>query len=151
MGNQAFVANSVCNYEDVQRAISRAANTHALTFLINTLPSEEQSCLIKETMIHTEEESIINSCISKKLTGEITIIVYGRNAADVTVHTKYKQLRSLGFERVYVYLGGMFEWLLLQDVYDGGCGGSGSDGGELFPTTMRELDILKYRSAKLNV
>ena len=30
---------------------------------------------------------------------------------------KQKQLVSLGFKNVYIYLGGMFEWLLLQDVY----------------------------------
>ena len=33
----------------------------------------------------------------------------------------------------------MFEWLLLQDIY----------GNELFPTTSKELDILKYKSQQV--
>ena len=36
---------------------------------------------------------------------------------------------------VYVYPGGLFEWLLLQDIY----------GEDNFPTTLKELDILKYK------
>ena len=36
---------------------------------------------------------------------------------------------------VFIYSGGMFEWLCLQDIY----------GNELFPTTKKELDILKYK------
>ena len=51
---------------------------------------------------------------------------------------KQTQLKSLGFSQVYVYIGGMFEWLLLQDIY------SQSE----FPTTTKELDILKFKSEK---
>ena len=36
----------------------------------------------------------------------------------------------------------MFEWLLLADIY----------GTDLFPTTKRELDILKFKPSKgLNI
>ena len=42
---------------------------------------------------------------------------------------------DLGFINVYIYLGGLFEWLLLQDIY----------GRDLFKTTKNELDILKYK------
>ena len=42
---------------------------------------------------------------------------------------------SLGLTEVYVYPGGLFEWLLLQDIY----------GDDSFPTTKKELDILKYK------
>ena len=42
---------------------------------------------------------------------------------------------SLGFYNVYLYNGGLFEWLLLQDIY----------GFDEFPTTKKELDILKYK------
>jgi len=42
---------------------------------------------------------------------------------------------------IYIYPGGIFEWLCLQDIY----------GDELFPTTKKELDILKYKPrSKLN-
>ena len=49
---------------------------------------------------------------------------------------KYHQLTNLGFYEVYVYVGGLFEWLLLQDIF----------GEENFPTTTKELDILKYKA-----
>jgi hypothetical protein len=43
---------------------------------------------------------------------------------------------------VYVYTGGLFEWLMLQDIY----------GEKEFPTSKKELDILKYKpQKKLNV
>ena len=64
------------------------------------------------------------------------IIIYGKNNNDETVIKKYNQLIKLGFINVYIYLGGLFEWLLLQDIY----------GKDEFPTTSEELDILKYRS-----
>jgi hypothetical protein len=41
----------------------------------------------------------------------------------------------MGFVNVYLYPGGLFEWLLLQDIY----------GDDEFPTTIKELDILKYK------
>ena len=53
----------------------------------------------------------------------------------MTIYDKYEQLAKLGFRNIYVYPGGIFEWLCLQDIY--------SD--ELFPTTKKELDILKYK------
>ena len=46
---------------------------------------------------------------------------------------------SLGFINVYMYSGGLFEWLLLQDIY----------GDEEFPTTKKDIDILKYKPRKL--
>ena len=67
------------------------------------------------------------------------IIIYGLNSNDEKVYSKYEQLVKLGAKHVYIYNGGMFEWLLLQDVY----------GRELFPTTLRELDILKYKPRKV--
>ena len=39
---------------------------------------------------------------------------------------------------MYIYSGGLFEWLLLQDVY----------GKDEFPTMGCELDILKYKGNK---
>jgi hypothetical protein len=41
---------------------------------------------------------------------------------------------SLGFKNVYIYLGGMFEWLLLQDVY----------GQKEFPTDKKG-EILDFK------
>ena len=66
---------------------------------------------------------------------DIEIIIYGKNCSDKTVLNKYNQLNSLGFTNVGIYIGGIFEWLLLQDIY----------GNENFPTTIKEIDILKYK------
>ena len=65
----------------------------------------------------------------------VTIFIYGRNNNDETVIQKHKQIIALGFKNVYVYSGGLFEWLLMQDIY----------GEENFPTTTKELDILRYK------
>ena len=66
---------------------------------------------------------------------KINIIIYGKNSNDDALYRKYQQLLLLGFSNVYLYLGGLFEWLLLQDVY----------GAIDFPTTTQQLDILKYK------
>ena len=65
----------------------------------------------------------------------LKIIIYGKNCNDDSIHKKYQQLLSLGFYNVYAYNGGMFEWLMLQDIY----------GAELFPCTKLEKDILKFK------
>ena len=130
MGNQ--VAVSKVNYEDIQHIIK--SNKDVL--LINTLDSASQACLIKNTINIMDEVKIINTYLKKPT---VNIVIYGRNSTDETIHKKYSQLLNLGFTRVFVYLGGLFEWLCLQDIY----------GRELFPTTSKELDILKYKSKSL--
>ncbi len=98
-----------------------------------------QECLIPNTIYFKDEETIINNMLSNNT--NIKIIIYGKNANDMTIYDKYEQLVKLGFTNVYLYPGGMFEWLCLQDIYS----------SELFPTTKKELDILKYKPrSKLN-
>jgi hypothetical protein len=126
MGEQSSVKK--VNFEDIQEIIKKQRKEY---ILINVLPSEEQNCLISGTIKYSEEESIINANLNKNL----GIIVYGKNANENKVLEKYSQLLNLGFARVYIYPGGLFEWLLLQDIY----------GQEEFSTTNFELDILKYR------
>ena len=73
---------------------------------------------------------------------DVVIIVYGRNTNDETIYKKYQQLTQLGFAHVYLFMGGLFEWLLLQDIY----------GSDMFPTTSPQLDLLKYKpNRRLNV
>jgi hypothetical protein len=60
------------------------------------------------------------------------------NSADYSIFKKYDQLIKLGFYNIFIYTGGLFEWLLLQDIYN--C--------ELFPTTTKENDILKYKGIR---
>jgi|TARA_B110000495_G_scaffold93614_1_gene80903 hypothetical protein len=133
MGNQPSIQR--LNFEDIQDTIK---NNNKYT-IINTLPTSQQTCLIPNTIDISSEESIINKLVSENNSREI--IIYGRNSNDMTIYDKYEQLTKLGFRSIYVYPGGIFEWLCLQDIY--------SD--ELFPTTKKELDILKYKpSSNLN-
>ena len=118
------------SFEDIQFAIRNKDEF----IIINTLPVTEQSCLIENTISHVEEERILNNLLTNYGFNQ-KIIIYGRNNSDNTINTKYDQLMNLGFQTVYLYVGGMFEWLCLQDIY----------GKEEFPTTTRELDILKYK------
>ena len=136
MGNSQSSSIKI-NYEDVQYIIKNPEGN----LLINTLAQTEQSCLIINTMNINNEENIINSCI-KRGSKDIKIIIYGKNSNDEKLYNKYNQLTSLGFHNVYIYTGGLFEWLMLQDIY----------GEKDFPTTKKELDILKYKPNKvLNV
>jgi hypothetical protein len=102
--------------------------------IINTMSTNEQDCLIKYTIPYQLEEKIINELIinyefRKK------IIIYGKNTNDESIEKKYKQLIGFGFLEVYLYIGGMFEWMLLQDIY----------GKDEFPTNTKVLDILRYK------
>jgi hypothetical protein len=105
--------------------------------LINTLPLNQQECLIPTTVLASDEETIINKHLNNK-NKNIKIIIYGKNCCDSKLNQKYVQLQGLGFSNIYIYVGGMFEWLLLQDIY-GQCE---------FPTTSKQLDILKYNSER---
>jgi len=122
------------NFEDIQYVI----NNSQVYLLINTLNEVEQDCLILNTTNVKNEEPIINKFMQ---TGNknVKIIVYGRNCNDDKIYLKYNQLNSLGFYNVYIYTGGLFEWLMLQDIY----------GETEFPTTKKELDILKYKPNKI--
>jgi hypothetical protein len=121
------------NYEDMQTVIKNPE----IYLIINTLPPSEQQCLIVNTTLASEEEILINKFMKENK--NIRIIIYGKNCNDESINKKYQQLYSLGFYNLFVYLGGMFEWLILQDIY----------GKDLFPTTKKELDLLKYKSTQL--
>ena len=121
------------NFEDMQTVIKNPE----IYLIINTLPSSEQKCLIVNTTLANDEEVIINKFMKENKS--IRIIIYGKNCNDETINKKYQQLYSIGFYNIFVYPGGMFEWLMLQDIY----------GKDLFPSTKRESDILKYKSNQL--
>ena len=135
MGNVNLLQSTFqkIGFEDIQYAIKNPENF----LLINTLSEKEQNCLIPNTILAEQEEGIINRLLQKGKK-DIYIIIYGKNTNDENIYKKYNQLITLGFLRVYLYLGGMFEWLLLQDIY----------GNKEFPTTHKQLDILKYKSNK---
>ena len=131
MGNSQSMQK--INYEDIQYVIKNQAH-----ILINTLSEKEQECLIPNTINVNQEEEIINQLI-RNGNKQIKIIIYGRNCNDEKIYTKYNQLTSLGFYNIFLYTGGIFEWLLLQDIY----------GSKEFPTTKKEIDLLKYKPNKI--
>jgi hypothetical protein len=132
MGNTGTSAmNRLINFEDMQ-----TATTKTDTLIISTLPAENQQCLITGTVSIDNEVKMLNKYITQDK--NIRIILYGLNACDQAPNKKYEQLAGLGFYRIYIYGGGMFEWLLLQDIY----------GKELFPTTAKESDLLKYKGVQ---
>ena len=118
-------------FEDVFIAI----NNPDKYIIINTLHLDQQSCLIKGTLPYTLEEKRINDLLNGSDYKNKIIIVYGKNSLDSTADRKVNQLKNLGFYQVFIYTGGLFEWVLLQDVY----------GTTEFPTTSKTLDILKYK------
>jgi rhodanese-related sulfurtransferase len=132
MGNTQSIQK--INFEDVQYVIQNPE----IHLLINTLNETEQYCLLINTINANQEVEIINSFL-KNGNKNIKIIVYGKNCNDEKIYTKYNQLKSLGFYNVYIYTGGLFEWLMLQDIY----------GEKDFPTTKKEIDILKYKPSKI--
>jgi Rhodanese-like domain len=121
------------SFEDVQNAIKNQSKY----IIINTLSTNEQTCLIKNTTNIENEETLMNELLSTYEHLNKKVVIYGKNCNDESVNKKHKQLRSLGFTEVFIYLGGLFEWLLLQDIY----------GDENFPTTKKTLDIYKYRAS----
>lgn len=104
--------------------------------LISTLPDtpDGQKCLIEKTTACSREETLMNRIIEGKRQQDICVIIYGRHHMDENVQKKWKQIRGMGFTRAHKYAGGMFEWLLLQDVY----------GEDNFPTTTKAADILEF-------
>ena len=127
MGNTT--STKKVNFEDIQYLIKKKRNF----LLINTLDPNQQECLIKKTLPIHDEVKLINQCLSENK--EVNIIVYDKNANAPNLMKKYEQLVNLGFYNVYIYPGGLFEWLCLQDIY----------GFDEFPTTKKELDILKFK------
>lgn len=127
MGNSQSIQK--INYEDIQFVLKNQGH-----ILINTLSEKDQECLLPNTVNINQEEELINALI-KNGNKQIKIIVYGKNSNDEKIYTKHNQLTTLGFYNVFIYTGGLFEWLLLQDIY----------GVTDFPTTKKQLDLLRFK------
>ena len=123
------------NFEDIQQAISNSSSY----VIITTVNANSYTCFIQGTIPIETEETVINSLLNSGKYKEINIIVYGLNCNDLSIYSKVKQLKSLGFNKVFIYIGGLFEWLLLQDIY----------GTTNFQTTRVEKDLLKYKPVKM--
>jgi hypothetical protein len=121
MGN---VSQATANYDDVRQS---------QCLLIHTM--EDESILIDRTLTIEKETTKINSLLADH-NYDIHIIIYGKNVDDYeALVQKRVQLLKLGFRNVWFYPGGLFEWILLRDVY----------GTRQFPTTADAKDLIKYR------
>jgi hypothetical protein len=134
--SQSFLVS----YDDVQ-----FAQKHPDHFLLlNTLPTENQQCVISTTIPADKETDIMNELLHSSR--GMHIIVYGRNDHDESVPKKLNQLKKLGFRNVFMYPAGMFEWLMLQEIY--GCENFETTGaGEILDfqpalTLKRQLDFV---------
>jgi len=136
MGNADSQIRTV-NFDNIKE------NTH---ILIHVMDETDQSVLIKGTLTIDKEITIINSLLSASKQGDTRIIIYGKNTDDFhKVMRRYKQLCELGFN-AFVYIGGLFEWLLLQEIY----------GSSEFPIEFSQkqtgfLDILKFAPHNANI
>ena len=128
---------SKINFETMQNIVNSRAQNNFL--IINTLETNNQDCLIKNTVLPEREVAELNKYITENK--NINIVIYGMNCCDSKVINKYNQLFKLGFINLYVYIGGLFEWLLLQDIY----------GDDEFPTTAKIIDILKYKGTPISI
>lgn len=134
---------SQVNFEDVQTIIQTHLKNIVKSSVMIIEEKQEQLCepilittipisfingygkmgefpLIEGTLAPEREEAYINELLETldaQTLSELVIIIYGQNSMDKTVMEKAKQMMTLGFSSVCVYLGGMFEWCLLQDVY----------------------------------
>ncbi len=129
MGNSNSI-NKIC-FQDMQEIIRSKQY-----IIINTLAEDNQGCLIVNTITPDREVELINKNLNQSK--NIKIVIYGENSNDNKLLEKYTQLYKLGFTNIYVYIGGLFEWLLLQDIY----------GDEEFPTTSKEFDILRFKAPR---
>jgi hypothetical protein len=123
----------IINFEDVQNRLRDTKWT-----VISILSEKDQQCLIDTTLSIDAEIKTMEQWVQQGKAAEHAIIIYGRNTDDwPALEKKRAKLRWLGFLDVFIYAGGLFEWLLLQDIY----------GRELFPTQGHVLDLLAYRPA----
>lgn len=125
------IGNKAVGFDDVAYCVKNPDKY----VLINTLSALEQAVLIKGTLSASEEESFVNEYLSKYVDRPKTIVIYGRNCCDEMPKHKLAQLLSLGISDAFIYVGGLFEWLLLQDIY----------GEAEFATTGKTLDLLAHR------
>jgi len=133
MGNHESAIKKV-NFDDIIM-ISKDSKH----FLIHVMEKEDEDLLIKGTLSINEEIEKMNSLLSSEKMN-VTIVIYGKNTDDVSkVIGRYRQLNDMGFSNVYVYLGGLFEWLLLQEIY-------GND--EIKTNNICKKNILDYKPAR---
>ena len=122
----------IIGFEDVKKALDKKY------ILLNVLPNNMQTTLIKDTLPIDNEEQTINNMINDYNVPDIPVLIYGIHSCDEKPQKKYDQLHNLGLTDIYIYNGGLFEWLLLNELY-------GDDEFPIEHIGNERVDILKYR------
>jgi len=114
MGNyESAIKNA--NFDDIiMISNDPSKNAH---ILIHVMDKEDEELLIKGTLLINEEIERVNSLLTYGKM-DVTIVIYGKNTDDFSkVIGKCRKLCNMWFCNIYAYLGGLFEWLLLQEIY----------------------------------
>jgi hypothetical protein len=104
-------------------------NHHNRQYLVvSVLPDAflQTEQLLPTTLSPEKEEEVINRILETGEIDQVTLILYGKNNTDTKVFEKYKKLHDRFGLNCVLYLGGMFEWLLLQKLH----------GEEAYPTAL---------------
>lgn len=101
---------SACDIRYIQEKCSN-------DYVLITTIDNNNTPLIKGTVHPRDEEAVINGMLRGSGSSTKGVIVYGKNSQDMSVINKYKQLLQLNIGEIYIYTGGLFEWLLLYKKY----------------------------------
>jgi hypothetical protein len=119
-----------CRDDSLVLSNQSTSRSEIITILISTI-NDMTLPRINNTLSAEHETELINHAIDA---GDmnIQIVIYGKNGNDPSIVVKYNQLIGLGFPNVKLYLGGITEWLLLQEIF----------GTEMYPMCdgMKEHD-----------
>ena len=83
MGNINSI--SKLNFEDMSKFINSKD-----AIIINTLETNNQSCLINGTLSPEEEINRLNLHLGQKNTKSVNVVIYGKNCSDLTIEVAAK-------------------------------------------------------------
>jgi len=112
---QIIFGSTSTTYNDIRLGWIPDAK-HGYSLILSTMITQRGSPFILGTLSKQLEEVTLSAMLRTKRFN-IPILVYGHNSFDKTVETMCNILLNRGFTHVFVYIGGMFEWLLLNKLY----------------------------------
>lgn len=129
IGQSKLYKNYILNFDDMKLAVDRGY------IICHIMDETDETILIKNTLSVKDEIKKINDLIKQSKFDE-TIVLYGRNYTDLEkIVQRFQHLISFGFTRVFIYVGGLYEWVLMQNLY----------GDKLFPTN-NSIDLTNIKS-----
>ena len=138
------IAETKPHDEDINHLLEEIQSTHKSRQKLAILCLPRYETFLEDITNHLKSRYEVRTCYTyndQEMVSSVewADIVWLEFANDISVYNKHEQLVKLGFTNVFIYPGGMFEWICLQDIY----------GEENFPTTKKELDILKFKAKSI--